>query len=60
MDVLAIVSMILVISFFLWLFFVFIPFGLWISAIAANVKIGILTLIGMKLRRVKPALIVNP
>ncbi|MBQ2803342.1 MAG: flotillin-like protein FloA, partial [Lachnospiraceae bacterium] len=33
---------------------------LWISAVAANVKVGILNLIGMKLRRVAPARIVFP
>lgn len=37
-----------------------VPIGLWISAIAANVKVGLLDLIGMKLRRVPPAKIVNP
>lgn len=37
-----------------------VPFGLWISAIAANVKVGLFDLIGMKLRRVPPAKIVNP
>ncbi|MFZ3170897.1 MAG: flotillin-like protein FloA [Carboxydocellales bacterium] len=37
----------------------FIPVGLWISALAANVQIGIITLIGMRLRRVPPANIVN-
>lgn len=40
--------------------FSFIPVGLWISALAAGVKIGIITLIGMRLRRVPPAQIVNP
>lgn len=40
--------------------FSFIPVGLWISALAANVKIGIFTLIGMRLRRVTPTKIVNP
>ena len=38
----------------------FIPLGLWISALAAGVKIGIFTLIGMRLRRVIPSRIVNP
>ncbi|MDK2800921.1 MAG: hypothetical protein PWQ70_2540 [Clostridiales bacterium] len=42
------------------LFFSFIPLGLWISALAANVKVGIFTLIGMRLRRVIPSRIVNP
>jgi len=49
-----------VIALLLWLIFTFIPIALWISAIAANVKIGILTLVGMRLRRVPPARIVNP
>ena len=40
--------------------FSFIPMGLWISAYAAGVKIGLGTLIGMRLRRVTPARIVNP
>ena len=45
---------------FLWLFFTFIPITLWISAVAANVRVGILTLIGMRLRRVPPVKIVSP
>lgn len=42
------------------LFFVFVPFGLWISCLASNVKVSILNLIGMRLRRVMPAGIVLP
>lgn len=45
---------------FLSLFFYFIPIGLWISAVAAGVKIGFFNLIGMRLRRVVPSLIVGP
>lgn len=41
-------------------FFSFIPVGLWISAAAAGVRVGIFYLVGMKLRRVPPARIVNP
>ncbi|NLC08007.1 MAG: flotillin-like protein FloA [Syntrophomonadaceae bacterium] len=41
-------------------FFTFIPIGLWISALAAGVHIGIITLFGMRLRRVVPSRIVNP
>jgi uncharacterized protein YqfA (UPF0365 family) len=37
-----------------------IPLGLWISALAAGVRISIVTLVGMRLRRVAPAKIVNP
>lgn len=42
------------------LFFVFVPVGLWVSSLAANVRISIFNMIGMKLRRVKPAKIVMP
>lgn len=38
----------------------FIPLGLWISALAAGVRVGIVNLIGMRLRRVIPARIVSP
>ncbi|MGE5485618.1 MAG: flotillin-like protein FloA [Ignavibacteriales bacterium] len=41
-------------------FFSFVPLGLWISAQAAGVRIGIITLVGMRLRRVPPSKIVNP
>lgn len=42
------------------LFFSFVPVALWISAMAANVHIGIGTLVGMRLRRVVPSKIVVP
>lgn len=38
----------------------FVPVMLWISALAAGVKISIFTLIGMRLRRVIPSRVVNP
>ncbi|MCY8979188.1 flotillin-like protein FloA [Bacillus halotolerans] len=41
-------------------FFTFVPVMLWISALAAGVKISIFTLIGMRLRRVIPNRVVNP
>ena len=40
--------------------FSFIPIRLWIAALAAGVSVGILTLIGMRLRRVVPAKVVEP
>lgn len=40
--------------------FTFIPVALWISAWAAGVRVSIFTLIGMRLRRVVPARIVEP
>lgn len=42
------------------LLFTVIPVGLWISALAAGVKVGFFNLIGMRLRRVVPSKIVNP
>ncbi|AIY05239.1 hypothetical protein Plano_1274 [Planococcus sp. PAMC 21323] len=42
------------------IFFTFVPITLWISALAAGVRISIFTLIGMRLRRVIPSRIVNP
>ena len=44
----------------LTIFFTFVPLGLWISAMAAGVRVGIFTLIGMRIRRVVPSRIVNP
>lgn len=41
-------------------FFTFVPIALWISALAAGVRVSIFTLIGMRLRRVIPSRIVNP
>ncbi|HEX5725893.1 MAG TPA: flotillin-like protein FloA [Longimicrobiaceae bacterium] len=38
----------------------FIPVGLWIQALSSGVRIGFLTLIGMRLRKVNPGKIVNP
>lgn len=49
----------LVAVFFLVLFN-FIPVGLWIAAWAAGVRVGLLTLVGMRLRRVIPARVINP
>lgn len=40
--------------------FTFVPVALWISALAAGVKISIFTLIGMRLRRVVPNRVINP
>ncbi len=40
--------------------FSFVPVMLWISAMASGVYVGLTTLIGMRLRRITPARIVNP
>ena len=44
----------------LMVFFRFVPIGLWISALAAGVKVGLFNLVGMRLRRVPPHKIVMP
>ena len=46
----------LVISLFLYV----VPLGLWITAIFSGVRVGLGTLIGMRLRKVDPAQIVRP
>nr|WP_205003723.1 flotillin-like protein FloA [Scopulibacillus daqui] len=53
-----IIAVIIIVA--LAIFFTFVPIMLWISALAAGVKIGIFTLVGMRLRRVTPSRVVNP
>jgi len=50
----ALVALIVIITFF-W----FVPVGLWIAAVAAGVPLRIFDLIGMRLRRVNPNVIVK-
>ena len=42
------------------LFLTFVPLGLWISSMAAGVRVSVFNLIGMRLRRVVPARIIMP
>ncbi|NLI55796.1 flotillin-like protein FloA [bacterium] len=51
---------IIIIVIVLIILFTFIPIGLWIASIAAGVPVGLVNLIGMRLRRVIPAKIVLP
>lgn len=50
----------LLIIIFLALFFSLVPIGLWISAVAAGVKVSLISLVGMRLRRVPPHRIILP
>jgi len=42
------------------IFFRFIPIGLWITALASGVRVSVMTLFGMRFRKVSPSQIVNP
>ncbi|HLR11135.1 MAG TPA: flotillin-like protein FloA [Sporosarcina sp.] len=55
-TIIIVVAAIIVLS----LFFTLVPVTLWISALAAGVRVSIFTLIGMRLRRVIPNRIVIP
>lgn len=55
-PVIIIVATVIIVSLFLH----FVPIGLWISAMAAGVSVGIVNLIGMRLRRVIPSKIILP
>lgn len=59
MEVFTILIIAIIIIFLLFLLN-FIPIGLWISALAADVRISIWTLFTMRLRRVPPAHIILP
>ncbi len=60
MDNIGLIVVLGVVGLLVILFFVFVPVGLWVSSLAANVKISIFNMIGMRLRRVRPAKIVMP
>ena len=60
MENIGLIILIGVIGLLIVLFFVFVPVGLWISSLAANVKVSIFNLVGMRLRRVVPSKIVIP
>lgn len=44
----------------LMVFLSFFPIGLWITAWASGVRVSLITLVGMRLRRVQPIRIINP
>ncbi len=54
--IIVVVLALLLLAFFLY----FVPVGLWITAIFSGVRVGIGTLIGMRLRKVNPADIIRP
>lgn len=52
--------LLLVVLFVMTLVLYFIPLGLWITAIFSGVRVGLGTLIGMRLRKVNPGDIIRP
>ena len=54
------IGIIVIALIFLGILLSFVPVMLWISALAAGVRISIFTLVGMRLRRVTPSRVVNP
>jgi uncharacterized protein YqfA (UPF0365 family) len=54
------IGIVVVAIIFLGILLSFVPVMLWISALAAGVRISIFTLVGMRLRRVTPSRVVNP
>lgn len=59
-ETIGLIILVGVIGLLIVLFFSFVPVGLWISSLAANVKVSIFNLVGMRLRRVRPDRIVLP
>lgn len=59
-GIVGIATILVLIIIFISIFFRFIPVGLWITAAFSGVKVGLGTLIGMRMRRVSPSRIINP
>ena len=55
----ALIIIILVVLIFIFLFLRYVPLGLWINARASGAKVRIVSLIGMRFRRISPQKIVN-
>ena len=60
MDTIVYVVLSIVALIVLVIFFSFVPLGLWISARASGVKVGIFQLVAMRIRKVVPSRIINP
>ena len=59
-EAISLIVIVFIVIVALSLLFTFVPVMLWISALAAGVKVSIFTLIGMRLRRVIPSRVINP
>ncbi len=59
-DNIGLIIAIVVLAAIIVFFFYFVPIGLWITAVFSGARIGLGTLVGMRLRKVNPAEIVRP
>ena len=59
MDYTILLALVFGIIIFLWLFFHFVPIGLWITARFSGVKVGLFELVFMRIRKVPPRVIVE-
>lgn len=59
-DVLPLVLILVLLIIALSIFLTFVPLGLWVTAHFSGVKVSVMTLFGMRLRRVVPSRIINP
>ena len=59
MQVFGTLALLLIVSVFLTAFLYLIPIPLWIAAWASNAYVGLLTLVGMRFRRVPPGTVVT-
>jgi uncharacterized protein YqfA (UPF0365 family) len=55
-----IIAIVIIALIFLGILLSFVPVMLWVSALAAGVRVSIFTLVGMRLRRVTPSRVINP
>lgn len=58
-NILMVVGGVIGLLFLIWVFFVFIPVGLWFNALVSDVRISLLQLVLMRWRKVPPSVIVN-
>ena len=55
-----ILTIVVLVVILLSLFFNFVPVGLWVTAMASGVNVSVFSLVGMRLRRVRPDRIIHP
>ncbi len=55
-----IIGIVVAVFFFITIFLSFVPIGLWIKSLAAGVYVGLINLVGMRLRGVNPSAVVLP